>query len=456
MQELSPDVIHSSPPLRREEETVLRWPLFEEELRIWDYWRVLKTRGWLITAFFSGVLLVTVLGLFLVTPTYTALTTLLIEQRTPQVLDIREVLSEVVGPLDENDYYKTQYEILKSRSLAAQVIKEQGLEAVFTEEAQAAGWLATLQAGIKAGLARFFPAPAQSSGGGLFGVNSDLIDAYIDDKLEITPISHTRLVQVAFSASDPELAARVANAHARTYVRQGLGMRNRVSEEAQNFLQEHLVELKQRVEKSEAALNRYRKDKKIISLDDKENIVVERLADLNKRLTEAEAERIALAGQVHLVNRGYYDSLPAVIGNPLIHDLKDQLARLEGDHARLAAQFTMDYPRMVQLTAQVEETQRSLRREIQRVVDATQSAYLAAQAKEKELRTKMEEQKAATLSLKDAAVEYAILAREVDTNLQLYNSVLQRMKEMGVTAELRASNVFVIDEAEPPLQPAKP
>src|SRR5262249_42380818 len=116
-------------------------------------------------------------------------------------------------------------------------------------------------------------------------VPPDSIDAYID-KLAIVPVQRTRLVKIAFSTPDPELAARVANAHAMAYLRQGIELRSRANEEALQFLDEKLAELKERVEKSEATLNRYRRDRGIISLDNRENIIVDRLADLNKRLTE--------------------------------------------------------------------------------------------------------------------------------------------------------------------------
>src|SRR5262249_9081390 len=154
--------------------------------------------------------------------------------------------------------------------------------------------------------------------------------------------------------------------------------------------------------------------------------------------------------------RGNVALLPAVIESPLIQALKQQLTTLEGEAAQLAAQFKDDYPRLKQVKAQVEETDRRLRDEIQRVVGGITAAYQTALGKEAELRVKMEEQKAATLQLKDASAEYAVLARDADTNRQLYDSVIQRIKEMGVATELRTSNVSVIDKADPPQAPAKP
>jgi polysaccharide biosynthesis transport protein len=289
----------------------------------------------------------------------------------------------------------------------------------------------------------------------LLEVSPDLIDAYIE-RLEITPVQGTRLVKIAFSTPDPELAARVANIHARAYLEQGIELRSHANDEARHFLQEKLAELKERVGKSEAALNRYRQDRGIISLDNRDNIVVDRLADLNKRLTEAEADRIGLEAQTRLIHKDAYNALPAVIDNRLIQTLKIELTRLEGERADLATHVQPGDPVLNQFQARVEQTKRRLQQEIQRTVAGIKSAYTVAKQKEDELRAKVEQQKAAALGLKDAAVEYAILAREADTNRQLYDSVLSRLKEMEVTAALRASNVSVIDQAVPPVKPVRP
>src|SRR5207247_10931245 len=124
--------------------------------------------------------------------------------------------------------------------------------------------------------------------------------------------------------------ARLANAHAEAYITQGLELYSRATQEALRFLEGKLVELKERVEKSETALNHYRRDRGIISLDDKENMVAERLTAFTKLMTKAEAERITLETQVRLIRKGAYESLPTVINSTLIQTLKEQLARLEG------------------------------------------------------------------------------------------------------------------------------
>jgi len=463
MNELSPYFIRRPSPLAAESTPVLSRPVIigeEEGLNLWGCWEVLKKRKWLIVTFFFAVILAVSLYTLTMTPIYTAEATLLIEQKAPQVINIQQVLSDSLstGADNKHDYYQTQYQLLRSRALVAQVIREQGLEGnkQFIK-IEKKGRLAKLQAKVwKVILGLFLPPKAIWTDSPAYGVNPELIDDYIKDMLEVGPLGDTRLVKVAFNSVDRNLAARVLNAHVQAYIGRGLKLRSQASEEAERFLEEKLAELKERMEKSEDALNQYRRLKGILSLDDKENLVVDRLADLNKRLTEAEAERITLEAQLRLVQKRSYDSLPAVIDNTLIQTLTGQLARLKGDYASLSNQFKSGYPRVTQLKVQVEETQRRLEQEIRKVVKGIESAYLAAEAREKKLTATVEKQKNAAFSLKDASVEYAILAREVDTNRQLYDSVLQRMKEMGVTAEIRSSNVSVIDEAVPPLKPSWP
>ena len=464
MRELSPYLIRRSGVSPSAQPPLLNGPLAGEdrpESGFWDLWRVIRTRRRLIVVFFLAVVLTVTVGTLLMTPIYTSEATLLIQEQVPQVIDFRQAVSESFSS-EKHDFYATQAEILKSPSLAAQVIQGQHLESnrIFTgqEKTPSAQLWSILTTPVKA----IFSAVKGVFSSGKKEVSDptailkNLSDTYIRDYLEIKPVENTRLVKILINSPDPNLSAQLANAHARAFIGQGLQFRARSNAEAQHFLEDNLVQLKKRLEQSEEALNNYGRDKGIISLNDKENVVVERLADLNKRLTEAEADRITLQAQVQLIRRRAFDSLPDVLKNPLIEKLKEQLSRLEGDYANLSAEYNLGYPRMAQVKAQVDETRRRLNGEIQSVVAGIESGFLAAEAKEKELRRKFAEQRDATLQLKDASVEYAILSREVDTNRQLYDSVFQRKKEMGVAAELRTSNVDIVDEAKPPLGPSRP
>jgi len=464
MSELSPYFIRRAGIPPPAEPVLLNEPLGEErsEPGFWDFWRVLRTRRRLIIVFFLAVVITVAVGTFLMTPIYTSEVTLLIEEKVPQVMDIRQVVSETVGT-ERHDYYATQAEVLRSAALAAQVIQEQQLERnkIFTGE-EKSGIIASIKQWLKTAT------PVKGFLSSLRGSSdktkiSDptvtlgrLTAIYLKNYLEIKPVENTHLIKIVLSSPDPDLSAQLANAHARAYIEQGLKFRARTSEKAERFLEENLVQLKRRLEQSEGALSNYRRDNGIISLGEKENVVVDRLSDLNKRLTEAEADRITLQAQVQLIRQRAFDSLPDVINNKLIQDLKSQLSRLEGDYANLSAEYTLAYPRLAQVKAQLDDARNRLNEQIRSVVGGIQSAFFAAEAKEKQLREKFAEQRNATLQLKDASVEYAILAREVDTNRQLYDSVLQRMKEMAVAADMPTSNTYIVDEGRAPLSPSRP
>jgi capsular exopolysaccharide synthesis family protein len=430
-----------------------------------EYWLKIRKHFRLILTFLFSCVLLAGLIVVMMKPTYRAESTLLIERTTPQVLNMKEVMQEPVVE-DEYDYYKTQYGILQGITLVTEVIRQQGL----TDKDLLPDTTENLS-GLFRGLSLKFQALLSRTGFGarivhsvwgdgkggklIFGVRPKLIDAYMK-RLKIEPVRGTRLAKVEFSNTDAELAARIVNAHVLAYIRTGLELNSHTNEEAQHFLEGKLVELKDRVEKSEEALNAYRRDKGIISLDDKEDIVVQRLDDLNKSLTVAEAERIALEAQVQQVKGRDYNELPAVVGNELVQRLKQEHSQLEGEYAKVASKFRPGYPPLDQLHAQLVETNGRIQHETEKVAQSIDTNYQTALAKESELRAKLNEQKSMALGQKDAGVRYAILAREVDTNKQLYDSVLQRMKETGVAAEVRASNVFIIDRATPPHIPAQP
>src|SRR5919108_3214800 len=428
-----------------------------------DYWQVARKHQWKILACFVFAVVMSAVITFSTAPIYTARATLLIERKEPQVVNIQQVVSE--SPDGEDlSYYESQYGVLRSRSLAAEVIKAKGLDknpefirpggdGTFLAQAIALPWSRPLS-----WLTNLFePSPPSNSGnsGNASGVSSRLIDTY-NGMLNIEPVKRSRLVNIAISSPSPVLATQIANAHADAYIQQGFKLRTQASEEARKFLDTKLAELRERVEKSEKSLNEFRRGKGIISLDDKENIVVDRLADLNRRLTEAEADRIGLEAQARLIKQRQYDSLPAVINNGLITGLKTQGVQLEAEYAKLSAQFLPGYPRLAQVKAQLEEAKAKLAHQVNSVVEGINSAFFAAAGKERELRAQMDKQKSATFALKDAAVEYSILSREASTNKLLYDSVLERFKQINIAAGIPPANVSILDRAEIPRLPSKP
>ncbi len=429
-----------------------------------QYWRTIRKHLSMIVAIFVAATLLTLIKLLMETPMYTAEATILIKPGTPQIFG-NQVSANNEDSEDQSDdyetYSKTQYEILKSRSLAASAVRDEGLEKVLVPNAgqPRAGWLGSIKHLIKGLFVR--SANNQSVSAPHSGPDQEAAAIGIyQSELSIKPVPDTSLVNIVFTTPDGKLSAQLANAHAHAYIRQGIELHSQANEEAQKFLETKLVELKEKLQKSEYALNRYRREQGIVpglmSLDGKETIVLDRLSVLSKDLTDAQVSRLDLESQVQMVRDRQFDSLPQVHEDKTITELRANLDALNTEYAGMAKQFKPDYPPLAQLEAKRNQLQHEMDEETRRVSAGIESAYKEAQGKEAKLQEEMDKSRSNALGLNDAAVEYAILQREVDTNRDLYNSVLQRMKDVGLAAEARSSNVVIVDEAEPSTSPSSP
>jgi succinoglycan biosynthesis transport protein ExoP len=405
------------------------------------YWAVVRRHLRLIGAIFLGSLLLSGIIYRHTTPTYTGSTTILVQPRTPEILDIKQPQAGDVPSSYQHDYYETEYDILRSRSLAAQVIHNLGIVSV--------SWLASPHAQS----APRIPEPL-----GRLGVPESVIEAY-QERLEIKPEIGTRLITVLFTAPDPVAAARIANAHVSAYIKRGMELNADAAQNAQNFLQKRLSELKDRLAKSETALNTYRRDRSIVSssLDNEAGrLLIRRLADLNTKLDDAEEIKAELEGERQLIQSGDYDSLPEVMHSSVIQGLKEEAARLGEQYASMSNRFNPGYHPLDDLKAQLDDSQARLQKEIRRISEAVDAKYKIQIAREDSLNAEIKGVKAEAMSMNDAAVEDAVLAREVETNRKLHEDVLRRMQEIELSANEPSSNVSVLDRAEPSRQPTSP
>jgi polysaccharide biosynthesis transport protein len=465
----SPYFIRRTTPLEELREGEYQHNFLEEDegrIDFQQYWRIIRKHLGLIAAVVATAVVLTTLHELMQTPMYTAEATILIKPGTPQILGSQSQTGDSPS-VDQYEYYEnfnaTQFEILKSRSLAEEAIKSGGLEKDLLPDEFAApsaageSWTKSALDWLRKSLGLSedeAPAPprpqhvANSS-----GVNPDAISAYLGG-LSIRPVPDTDLAKIAFTTPDPKLSAELANAHAHAYIRQGIELHSQANEEAQKFLQNKLVDLKEQLQKSEYALNRYRRDQGIVpglmSLDGKETVVLDRLSDLSKDLTKAQVDRIDLESKVQMVHNHQYDALPEMLDDKALQTLREQYDALNTEYAGMAKQFKPDYPPLARLQAKRDQLQQDIDQEEHRVASAVESQYDEARARETDLQSEMETSRNKALGLNDAAVEYAILQREVDTNRDLYNSVLQRMKDVGLASQARASNIVIVDDAEVP------
>ena len=410
------------------------------------YWRIIQKRRWTILS----ILLVTFASVLIVTikekPIYRANTLLEIEKENPNIPTVQELFQ--LEDVSDN-YLETQYKVLQSDTLARRVIEELHLDQVKEFNPPKGGWFLENT-----------HAAARTEGSVVDAETEQAILVRFNDRLSVEPVRRSRLVQVSFESQDPNVAAKALNALASNYIQENLESRWDAAQKASEWLSQQLQSFKAKLEKSEDDLQQYAQNNGLLFLEtekgDTENIVDERLRQLQDELTKAQADRYTKESLYRLVQAGDYSSLPGVVDNKLMQDLTERLADLVKEEAALTPTFTSDYPKVKQIQSQIDDTQKMLNQERKRAAQGIVDDYLAAVRRETLVREAFDQQQQQANLVAARAVQYNILKREVDTNKQLYEGLLQRLKEAGVSAGMNASNIRIVDAAVPPTKPVSP
>lgn len=441
----------------------------EDEHHLMDYVRVVYKRRWIAIPAFLIVFLVGAINSFRTTPIYEARTQLLIEKDTPKVGRLDTMFQESDGWYND-DFYQTQYRILQSRTLARRTAELMNLPEhpslkKAMEEPTGPITLTGLFYGALGFAENLVSRPPSSSAqtSTPAAAPTDKFAPYagmVLGALTVTPVRNSRLVELRFSSTDPQLAADMANAHAKAYIQQNLEMRFSASKEAGDWLSGQLAEQRKKVEDSEASLQRYKESHDAVAVEDRQNIVVQRLADLNAAATKAKTGRIEKEAQYNqlkaLQGTPAVDSFPAVVANEYIQKLKVEIGDLQRQQVQLAEKYGERHPEMVKIRSAIETTQAKYDTEVGKVIQSVKAEYEAARAQESSLVGALEGQKSEALGLNRKGIEYSVLSREAESNRQIYEALLQRTKETGISSELKTSNIRVVDTAEVPGWPVLP
>jgi capsular exopolysaccharide synthesis family protein len=398
-----------------------------------DLLRILAKRRKLAIGAFLGFLLAAI-GLAAMAPTtFTASTTLMIAPPSAKMIGLTPMFAQAT-----DSYYETQYGILRSRSLARRVLDAEGGDQTPAPPG-----------GLKAFIKGFLPAAPPSPE----ELEARRVTGYLAS-LDIKPTRDTHLVRIEFTSKTPERAARMANAHARAYVQHSLMIRRSAGEEARALLEETLVGLRDQLEEARQALNAFQRDHGIVSLDDEEDLIVRRVADLQARLTATQAETAALRAQFLTTQGRDPETVPAVLASNSVAGLKQDLSRLQAQRDQLAARYVNDgSPDVLELDAQIAAARRRLRVEVQKVVSGIESGYMANLAKEESLREALDQAQRDALNLNETTFEYSTLLAEVETNRQLYENARAEVRQTDVAQGLPAGSVYILDAALPPISP---
>jgi polysaccharide biosynthesis transport protein len=406
---------------------------------------------------------------FLLRPTYRATAVLQIERAAARVVDFQRGGNVDMDQASIDEYLglKTQYELLRSRSLAERVIDDLQLDrsksappplmaaparkdtpTAITAPTGSEGFVDRIISGYHK---LSTPAIADSQTLGREAVVGAFLGALV-----VEPVLNSRLVRVSVDNSDPTLAAKIANATAQTFVSLGQERRIESSAYAKTFLEDQIKQMKVKLEESERRLNQYAQQKQILTLDEKTNVVNQSYLDFASALAKAEQDRIKAEALWNEVKRNPESALQGEKTDKTIEALKVHKAQLDGEYQQNLRVYKPDFPKMLQLKAQIGEAEAQIKVELAALGANFRAQYEIAVNQETQLREKLSHTRKQVLSTQDNSIDLNLLKREVDTNRQLYDSLLERLKQVNISSNLTTNNISIVDAANAPLFPYKP
>ncbi|HEV2489252.1 MAG TPA: polysaccharide biosynthesis tyrosine autokinase [Candidatus Acidoferrales bacterium] len=413
-----------------------------------DRWKVVQKRRWTILTVLLGIFTIVLFATMKEKPVYQARGLMEIEQENPNVVTVQDLFQ--IENVSDN-YLETQYQILRSDTLAREIIQQLRLDQITEFNLPKRIWPWERNQDAAAGDGAALPTdPA----------HEQAVLRQFEERLSVNPVERSRLVRVSFDSEDPKLAADVVNSLAAGYIQQNLQMHWEATQRASAWLSQQLDGLKIKLEKSEDELQTYVQANGLLFLaNDKgqtENIVEERLRELQEELTQAQGNLYQKEPLFRLVEAGDYGSLPGMTDDKVVQDLTDRLADLERQRAELSPDFKPGYPKMKQIQSEIDRVEQLLQAERVEAAKQISNEYLAAVRREALVHQAFENQQKEANAIAEKSVQYNILKREVESNQQLYEGLLQRLKEAGISAGLKASNIRIVDAAVPPTSPVKP
>ncbi|WP_226635067.1 GumC family protein [Brevundimonas poindexterae] len=419
----------------------------EVELDLAKYWAMLMKHRLLIAGAVLAALVIGVVVTLLTPPTYTAEATVQIDRETARVLD-----SEEAAPVDLRysvEFFQTQYGLIRSRSLAERVIDSMGLANSDDFIEQMGGE---------------FEAREGETAAQQMARRREMVINLIARGLDVSSQRDSRLVEITFSSPSAALSARMANAIAENYIQSNLDRKFDASLYVRDFLEDRIAETKAKLEETERQLVQYAEDQQIIRLEDPSNagtgaqrsLAANSLSALNEALSQARVERITAEERWRQARGAALMSIPEVIASPAIQAMVAQRVQVEAEYQQKSSVLQPDYPEMVELQNRIDELNEQIRSLAVSIRDGIRAQYEIALNQERALQGRVNGLSSDVLDLSDRSVQYNILLRELDTSRQLYDGLLQRYKEVGVTGGVTANNVSLIDRAIAPKSPSSP
>ncbi|RJG47907.1 GumC family protein [Motilimonas pumila] len=436
-------------------------PAVEQMIDIKQVWMTLMKYKWLIM-FFSIVVTSIATMVALSKPSiYTSTATLLIESKQAKAVSVEEVYG-----LDPriNEYFLTQFEILKSDAIAMDVINKLDLinNPEFNPNLTPKKKLIDFDlVSLLPFLANFKKPPVAVSPERLaFKTEQQVLSAF-KSKLAIMPIRKTQLVRISFKSENPQLAADIANAVGNAYIESNLDATLQVANKASGWLNERMSTLKTALQQSEETLQRFLQDEGLVDIEGVGGLASQELNELTTQLNHARDRRVASESLNNMLQENsnsvsQLTSIPEITNHPVIRDSKLAVSTAQRKVSDLSKRYGPKHPTMKAANAELRNARANLNQEIKQLMAGLSTELAAAKQAEKTLESELEKRKFEYQSLTVKSSQYAELKREVDSNRQLYDLFLTRYKETSASSDFGSTIARFTDNAKPALFPSAP
>jgi capsular exopolysaccharide synthesis family protein len=416
--------------------SLLSWEQSPREPHLIDYLLILRKHQWLVLTFLVTVVTLVSIATVKMKPVYEATARIEVDRETTNVLPFQNVDSDSAFE-DLENYIETESKILQSDSLAMKTIQKAGLA---TDPAF----------GGEPGM----ELPALSPDGP--PITRPGILAEFVGSLSVKRVPNSRLLDVTFESTNPQLAARVLNAHLKTFVDENFQSHYNATKQASTWLTSQLDDMREKVEKSEDEVHKYERDNQIWTVDEKQNITTQDLSEINKELSAAQADRIKKEAEYKIAKVGDINSIPEVRDSTLIQSLTNKEAELRGTYTSELSRTGPKFPTTLPIQEQIKGLDLLIENEKKSIVGRIEEEYNAAVSREKLLKDSLDQQKIEVNQMADKMVEYNIIKRDADSKKQIYDGLLQKLNEAGISAGLHSSNITIVDPAMVPSGPSRP
>lgn len=412
-----------------------------------EYWRAILAQKKMIAIITLVFVLFTLVFTLLTRPIYQATALVEINDSGRRLVSFQNV--DAAEYLTDG-YITTQSRVLQSDAVARRVVEKLNLQSnpEFNGELTQRG----LMQGVRSVISNFKAQPAEPD---MDRQQRRAVSIYLSH-LSIEPIAKSSLIEVKFSSFTPKLASQLANAHVEAYIELSENRRFDSTSGSKRFLENEIGDTQARLETSEKKLTEFARQYRVIDVEDRNNIILTRLGDLNQALAQVQAQRIDAESRYRQSQISDSENLANTFDNAFIRSLREELASNRAMYFEKLEIYKPDYPEMQQIEARAKQIQAAIDEQSNKISSNYRSNYEQLDDNEKRLRTEIENLTSQLLDLQDRAVTYNILKREWEANKEIYAGLLERTKEVGVVAGMEVNIAQMVDPAKTPGRPVSP